>query len=64
MKNLKDFFVVVAAIALIFLAVMSWHFTEVAKTPFWWHFWEVTGLGSILAVVGVWVWLWMNEKKK
>ncbi len=40
--------------------VMSWHFTEVAKKPFWWTFWVVVG---VVFLVGFLTWWAINYSK-
>ena len=50
------YFFLMAAV-IILGAVMSWHFTEIAKGPFWPKFWVGTG---ILFLVGFAIWWAIN----
>lgn len=44
-------------------AVLGQHFADVAKTPFWWTFWDImTGAGFVF-FLGYWGYLKAKEKK-
>lgn len=63
-KYRKDWMIVIAVVAVGFFAVMGWHFTDVAKKPFWWKFWPVLAVLCIVAWVAGWVFLKSKEKNK
>lgn len=50
-KTLKSVLIVVLAISLMIVAVMGWHWTDLAKTPFWWTFWVVAAIASLIGFV-------------
>lgn len=45
------------------LSVLGWHFTEVAKSPFWWNAWIVIAIVSAVLFIGGIYW-YSNTKKK
>lgn len=51
-----------AIIVCLVVAVMGWHWTETARTPFWWTFWVVAAALSIPGFVGLI--LWFNKARK
>lgn len=52
-----------AALICAVVAVMGWHWTTTARTPFWWTFWVVAAILAIPAFIGLIVWL-NNARKK
>ena len=52
------------AITLVIIAVMGWHWSEVAKTPFWWKFWEGAAIGSIVILAVWWIASYFSQNKK
>lgn len=49
--KLKSFLFVLLLASLVTLAIMGWHWTDLANTPFWWTFWVVVALAAIPAFV-------------
>lgn len=45
------------------VAVMGWHWTETARTPFWWTFWIVAAILAIPSFVGLIIWFSRSMKK-
>lgn len=61
-KYPKDWLIVFGVALLGIIAVMGWHWTDVAKTPFWQTFWVVAAIIAIIAwIVG---WLILSAKDK
>ena len=50
---------------LVFLivAIMGWHWTDVARTPFWWNFWVVAAIVSAIGFIGGIYW-YFNTKQQ
>lgn len=55
------FFLLLAS--LVTLAVMGWHWTEVANSPFWWTFWVVAALAAIPAFIFLVYWYGKRKNK-
>lgn len=49
--KLKSFLFVLLLVSLVTLAIMGWHWTDLANTPFWWTFWVVAAIAAIPAFV-------------
>lgn len=62
-QNIKDLFFTIGVLSLILVSVMGWHWSESAKTKFWWVFWDVAALSSIIACVGLWLY-WMSKDRR
>jgi len=62
-KYKKDYFLVFLAIVLGLTAVLGQHFTDVAKTKFWWKFWDYATYAAIVIWVGAWFFLKAKAKK-
>lgn len=52
-KNGKAIGFVSLAILLLVVAVMGWHWTEVARQPFWWSFWVVAAILSLIGFIAL-----------
>lgn len=63
-KYPKDWLKVLAAVLIGFFAVMGWHFTDVANTPFWWKFWPVLAVICLVAWVGAWIYLSKKDRER
>lgn len=50
-STLKAILFVVMLVSLVVLAIMGWHWTDLANTPFWWTFWVVAAVAAIPAFV-------------
>ena len=62
MKRTKDILLGIAALLLVVISVMGWHWTDTANTPFWWNFWIVAAIVSLIGcLLG---WLYLNNKTK
>jgi len=51
MNLTKSILFTVLLVALAVLAVMGWHWTDLAKTKFWWTFWVVAAIAAIPAFI-------------
>ncbi len=63
-RNLKDLILLVVVVGAVLVAVMGWHWTDTAKTPFWWNFWVVAAIVCLVGLFVGWVILWQNDRKK
>ena len=63
-KYKKDLLLTAAAILTLTIAVLGWHWTETADTPFWWNFWVIAAVACDLLFIVTWAILWSNDKKK
>lgn len=63
MKHLKATLFVVLLIALVFLSVMGWVFTDYAESKFWQTAWVVIALVSIPGFIGAIYWFNASRKK-
>ena len=62
MKYGKDILKVIGVLAILFFAVMGWHFSDVAEKPFWWKFWSIAGVVSFLSLFIGWLYLVKKDK--
>lgn len=62
-KSTKSFLFVIALVITAVVAVMGWHWTDTAKTPFWWTFWKVVAILSVPAFFGLILWFNRSRKK-
>jgi hypothetical protein len=53
---------VAAAIVLLTVAVMGWHWTDTANKPFWWTFWVIAAVLAIPGLIGLL--LWFDKSRK
>lgn len=51
MNTTKSILFVLLLLCLATLAVMGWHWTDLANTKFWWTFWVVAAIAAIPAFV-------------
>lgn len=63
-KYRKDVFKALALVTLVVVAVMGWHWTDTADTPFWSGFWNVAALVALLVWVCGWVYFWNKDKTR
>ncbi|MGN6491174.1 MAG: hypothetical protein ACTHLE_04200 [Agriterribacter sp.] len=63
MKKVKAILFAALLISLAFLAVMGWHFTDEAKTPFWWNGWVVIAIVSAIAFIALILWFTKTNQK-
>jgi hypothetical protein len=63
-KYPKDTLITVAVIMVGLLAVSSDGFSDFAQKKFWWIFWEVVSVLSILACFFGWLYLKSKDKTK
>lgn len=54
---------IAAALITLVVAVMGWHWTETARTPFWWTFWVVAALLCIPGFISLMAWFNKARKK-
>jgi phosphoglycerol transferase MdoB-like AlkP superfamily enzyme len=47
----KSILFVLLLVSLMVLAIMGWHWTDLANTPFWWTFWVVAAIAAIPAFI-------------
>jgi len=62
-KTIKSVLFVLLVLGLVTLAVMGWHWTDLAKTPFWWTFWVVAAIAAIPAFILVIAWFSKSRNK-
>lgn len=62
-QNIKDILYTIGVLSLILVSVMGWHWSECATTKFWWVFWDVAAMSSIVICVGLWFY-WMKKDRK
>ncbi len=63
-KYPKDWLIVLGVVLMGFFGVMGTHFSDIAKTPFWWNFWIILSVVCIVAWVGGWIFLNRKDKGK
>lgn len=61
--KIKQILVAVLFIALLILAVMGWHWTDLANTPFWWTAWVVIAIVSGVLFILLIRWVVDNWRK-
>lgn len=61
--TLKTWALVLGFLICVILAVMGWHWTEVANKPFWWKFWVGAAIVGLAGVAGI-VWYVASIDKK
>lgn len=52
-----------ALLVTLVIAVMGWHWTETARTPFWWTFWVIAAVLAIPGFLGLIIWINKARKK-
>lgn len=62
-KTTKSILFVLMLVSLVILAIMGWHWTDLAKTPFWWTFWVVAAIAAIPAFILVLKWFDKSRKQ-
>jgi hypothetical protein len=62
-KYKYDYVRTFTVVSLGIVAVMGWHWTDVAKTSFWWNFWMVAAIASSLVLGGAWLYMWNKQKQ-
>lgn len=55
--------IVVALAILAVVSVMGWHWTETARTPFWWTFWVVAAIIAVPGFIGLILWAGKSKSK-
>lgn len=63
-KYKKDWCLTIAAVLTGLLAVSADGFSDFATKAFWWNFWTVIHVLSILTFVGGWIYLNAKDKQK
>lgn len=61
-KYKKDIAITLAVFLTGLLAVMGYHWSEVAKTPFFASFWNVLCVLAWVAALGSWFILWKRDR--
>lgn len=61
-NTIKSILFVLLLVSLVILAVMGWHWTDIAKTKFWWTFWVVAAIAAIPAFILVIKWFDKSRK--
>lgn len=64
MKYGKDILKVGGLIAIVFFAVMGYHFSDAADTRFWWNFWYILAIACLGFWIVGWVFFWNKTPKK
>lgn len=62
-KYPKSWLTLLTVLFLAIVAVMGWHWTDTAKTRFWWTFWEIAAVVSGLALLAGWILLKAKDKE-
>lgn len=62
-NTLKSVLFVLLLVSLVILAVMGWHWTDLAKTPFWWTFWVVAAIAAVPAFIFIIYWFGNSKNK-
>ena len=62
-KNLKSILFTVLMLIFLVVAILGWVWTDVARTPFWWNFWEVAAVVSGLGFIGG-IWWYVTTKQQ
>lgn len=62
-NTVKSVLFVLLLISLVILAVMGWHWTDLAKTKFWWTFWVVVAIAAVPAFILVIKWFDNSRNK-
>ena len=60
----RFFLFALLTIFLVIIAVMGWHWSDLANTPFWWNFWVIASIASIVTLVVMWVIAWTGQNKR
>ncbi len=63
-KYWKDLSIGFAVLSSVFFAVMGWHFSEVANTPFWWNFWAGLAIVCIVWICVAWAILYSRGPRR
>lgn len=63
-KYPKDWCLTAAAVLIGILAVSADGFSDLANKAFWWNFWSIVHVASIVAFVGGWFYLRAKDKNK
>lgn len=61
--KVKSILFAIMLAALVTLAIMGWHWTDLAKTPFWWTAWVVGAIAAIPAFIFLVAWFSKSRKK-
>lgn len=61
--NIKAVAFVSTLAILLVVAVMGIHWTDTAKTKFWWDFWPIASVVSIISFIGLIIWFSTTRKK-
>jgi hypothetical protein len=62
-NNWKALLILAALFITATIAVMGWHWTETARTKFWWTFWIVAAVIAIPGFIGLIIWFNKSRKK-
>lgn len=54
-KYKQDYALVAGVVGIGITSVLGQHWSDAAKTPFWWTFWDVATYVSIVGWVGGWI---------
>lgn len=60
----KDVFLALAIVTILLVAVMGWHWTDTANTPFWSNFWVVAAIACAVVWIGAWAYFWNRDKHR
>jgi phosphoglycerol transferase MdoB-like AlkP superfamily enzyme len=47
---------IAALLATLIIAIFGWHWTDLAKKPFWWTFWVIAAVLAVPGFVGLISW--------
>lgn len=63
-KYWKQLLIAVAAVLVVLISVMGWHWTDTAETKFWQKTWVVLAIVCALGWASAWFYFWTKYKKK
>lgn len=63
-NTLKSVLFAIMLVALAVVAIMGWHWEDVAKSKFWWTFWPIAALASIIGFGFIVAWFGRNRSGK
>lgn len=63
-KYPKDTLLVAGVILIAFFAVSADGFSDLANRRFWWNFWTIIHVASILFCIGGWTYLYVRDKSR
>jgi hypothetical protein len=63
-KYKNDYYLVAGVLLVGIIAVMGQHWAGIAKTKFWWTFWDAMTVIAIVGWVAGWIYLRAKDKRR